>query len=107
MLRRPLARARIGAQPRQGASSSSAGMTRFKFSGVDLSTGVHPGAKGYLTAAGLGRQGMVVLAGSLAAAGAFPQKSVKTLSDGPAVDPHPVRWLRPPPAITSPLQRFT
>src|SRR5256885_10756778 len=25
-------------------------MTRFKFSGVDLSTGVHPGAEGYLTA---------------------------------------------------------
>src|SRR5258708_21410504 len=37
-------------RPRRGASSSSAGMTRFKFSGVDLSTGVHPGAEGYLTA---------------------------------------------------------
>jgi len=33
--------ARIG----RGESSSSAGITRFKFSGVDLSTCVHPGAK--------------------------------------------------------------
>ena len=32
-------------QPLRNASSSSAGMTRFKFTGLDLSTDVHPGAR--------------------------------------------------------------